>query len=490
VDFCDKDVRRRIEIPKLMVDELKAGVHARHVMAAYARMFEGKPELGILRALAYFDRPAEPAALKLVLPATPDLTYKAALKRLRAARLILTKDPSAPLDCHPLIREHFAAVMRETAPDAFRDGHSRLYEYYCKQAPEQPDTLKEMAPLFYAVYHGCQAGRHQEVLSDVYRNRILRRNEFYLVKKLGAFGMDLSLLSNFFESPRTVPIVSLSPVNQTWVTFSTAYALRALGRLGDAVDPARVSADDAVKRNDWRNASVGYSNLSVLHLRLGNLLQAIEIARRALDLADRSGDRFQPITKRATLADALHQTGNLAESARLFEEAERLQSEWQFEYPTLYSLQGYLYCDLLLSQGQPTEVLRRASLTLTWTEPRSFLLDIGLDHLSLGRAYPPGSAESATHLNQAVDYLRRAGTMDHLPRALLARGTPHNLEEVFRIATRSGMRLYLTDYHLAMARRDKSREHFLKAEALIAETGYHRRDAELEVLRKTLGDPE
>jgi hypothetical protein len=58
VDFCDKDVRRRIEIPKLMVDELKAGVHARHVMAAYARMFEGKPELGILRALAYFDRPA------------------------------------------------------------------------------------------------------------------------------------------------------------------------------------------------------------------------------------------------------------------------------------------------------------------------------------------------------------------------------------------------------------------------------------------------
>ena len=311
VDFCDKDVRRRIEIPKLMVDEVKAGAHARHVMEAYARMFAGKPELEFLRALAYFDRPAEPAALKLVLPAMQDLKYKSALNRLRSARLILTADSAAPLDCHPLIREYFAAVMRETALKAFRKGHSRLYEYYCKQAPEQPDTLREMAPLFYAVYHGCQAGRHQEVLSDVYRNRILRRNEFYLVKKLGAFGMDLSLLSNFFESPRTVPIVSLSPVNQTWVTFSTAYALRALGRLGDAVDPARVSADDAVKRNDWRNASVGYSNLSVLHLRLGNLLQAIEIARRALDLADRSGDRFQPITKRATLADALHQTGNL-----------------------------------------------------------------------------------------------------------------------------------------------------------------------------------
>ena len=76
-----------------------------------------------------------------------------------------------------------------------------------------------------------------------------------------------------------------------------------------------------------------------------------------------------------------------------------------------------------------------------------------------------------------------------LPLALLARGTPHDLDEVFRIATRSGMRLHLTDYHLAMARRHNSRDHFLKAEALIVATGYHRRDAELEALRQSLGTP-
>jgi hypothetical protein len=48
------------------------------------------------------------------------------------------------------------------------------------------------------------------------------------------------------------------------------------------------------------------------------------------------------------------------------------------------------------------------------------------------------------------------------------------------------MRLHLTDYHLAMARRHKSRDHFRKAEALVAETGYHRRDADLESLRPLL----
>lgn len=77
------------------------------------------------------------------------------------------------------------------------------------------------------------------------------------------------------------------------------------------------------------------------------------------------------------------------------------------------------------------------------------LLSIGLEHLSLGRVYPSGSAEAAHHLDQAVDFLRRAGALEFLARGLLARGTDRDLEEVFRIATRSGMRLHLADYHLA-----------------------------------------
>jgi hypothetical protein len=200
-DFCDGDVRRSVEIPALLVDDVNQGAHARRVMEEYARMFAGKPELDILRGLGYFDRPAEPAALKLVLPEMSDRTYRGALKRLREARLILTADPAALTDCHPLVREHFADVMRTTAPDALRQGHSRLYDYYCKQAPDQPDTLDEMTPLFYAVFHGCVAGRPEEALEGVYRRRISRGGkDSHLTKKLGAFGSDLSLLANFFDS--------------------------------------------------------------------------------------------------------------------------------------------------------------------------------------------------------------------------------------------------------------------------------------------------
>ena len=54
-------------------------------------------------------------------------------------------------------------------------------------------------PLFAAVLHGCQAGKHQEVLDEVYRQRIARTNEYFSVKKLGAIGADLSALSGFFD---------------------------------------------------------------------------------------------------------------------------------------------------------------------------------------------------------------------------------------------------------------------------------------------------
>src|ERR1017187_8571634 len=381
VTFCEADIRRRADIRELEVPDIKPGRHARKVMASYARMYEGEPELEILRALGYFDRPAELAALKLVLPAMEDRKYRAALKRLRDARLILTTDPAQPLDCHPLVREHFAA-------EATREGHARLYEHYKKQAPHRPDTLEEMTPLFYAVYHGCQAGQHQEAAAGVYYDRILRGGEFYLTKKLGAFGTDLSLLANFFERPWAQPAATLSPADRSWVIGRAGFALRAVGRLADAVEPMQAAAEAAVKSEDWKNAAIYYGNLSELHLTLGNVPEAVAAARQSVDFADRSGDGFLRMASRTALADALHQSGDLAEAMRLFAEAERLQAERQPEYPILYSVQGYRYCDLLLGQGQTAEVLRRASQTLLLAERGNWLLDIGLDHISLGRAHP------------------------------------------------------------------------------------------------------
>lgn len=421
-EFCDGDVRRRVEIPALLVDDVKQGAHARRVMEGYARMFAGKPELDILRALGYFDRPAEPAALKLVLPEMSDRTYRAALNRLRDARLILTADPTALIDCHPLVREHFADVMRKTASDAFREGHSRLYEHYCKQAPRQPDTLEQMTPLFYAIAHGCQAGRHVEVFRHVYQDRIMRGRDFILTNKFGAFGIGLSLVANFFTLAWTRPVATLPPNDRSWVYGQAGFYLRSLGRLSDAVEPIRAGTEAHVELKNWSGAALSCGHLGGLFLTLGRLQEAIDTARQSVSFADRSGDSSQVWHLRTLLAFYLHQSGNLDEAMLLFREVELFRAN-QPEPPIHVSLGIYRYCELLADQGRAEDVLRLATQTLPIAESNRWLSDVGLDHVSLGRAYPAGSSESALHLRQGVDYLRRAGRLDLLPFALLARGT-------------------------------------------------------------------
>ena len=102
------------------------------------------------------------------------------MSNLRDLRLLAAADEGDPdtLDCHPLLREHFGEQLQASNPKAWREAHSRLYEYYKTHAKELPDTLEEMAPLFAAVAHGCLAGRHQEALDEVYWRRILRENKY------------------------------------------------------------------------------------------------------------------------------------------------------------------------------------------------------------------------------------------------------------------------------------------------------------------------
>jgi hypothetical protein len=83
--------------------------------------------------------------------------------------------------------------------------------------------------------------------------------------------------------------------------------------------------------------------------------------------------------------------------------------------------------------------------------------------------------------------------LEYLSRALIARGAPHDLDEAFRIATRSGMRLHLVDCHLASTRialaegdSTQARKHLENAATLVEDTGYHRRDPDLNQLRAQL----
>ncbi len=359
------NVNAAFEVELGKADERQGG-HAFRVMAAYETWLPPR-ELAALRLVGLFDRAAPGAAVKALRspPAIPGLTeelvglgeedWRWSVASLRENSLLAPEDPKDPagLDAHPLVREHFAGRLKEAASEAWREGNLRLYEHYQKAAPEYPDTLEQMLPLYAAVVHGCRGGRVQEACVEVYWRRILRGNEHFSWRKLGAFGSELTVLAAFFDHPWDQPSQELSAEVQAWFLNQVGAALRALGRLGEAVGPMRATLEANKADQEWENAAVCASNLSEFLLTLGQVAEAVAAGEESVVLADRGDSAFDQMDHRTVLADALHGARRWEESAALFREAEGMQAERQKQYPRLYSLAGYRYCDLLLSREEP-----------------------------------------------------------------------------------------------------------------------------------------
>ena len=237
----------------------------------------GGPERAVLHLLGLFDRPADgPAVDALLAKHIPGLTdelfferyrddvgwwlfksskielkpipeakrtarLREAKSRLRKLHLLSKANPKDPheLDAHPVVRAFFAGRLEETAPEAAKAAHDILYRHYAAAAPDLPDTLDAMQPLFHAVQHGVKAGRAQEAFDEVFYRRIQRGNETYITRVLGAFGPRLAVSANFFEAPWRTPRRDLRLGDQAWLLSSAAYAMKALGRLSDSVEPRK-----------------------------------------------------------------------------------------------------------------------------------------------------------------------------------------------------------------------------------------------------------
>jgi tetratricopeptide (TPR) repeat protein len=565
------DVRRRDHIRELLDDpENPRHDHAKRVMESYENEWlAGQPmEQAIMHMVGLFDRPASADCLRAMRqkPAIPWLTdavvdldeseWRRAVARLRDVRLLAPADSSAPgaLDAHPLVREWFGQRLERTNVDAWRAAHGRLFEHLRDTTKEgKTPTLASLAPLYQAIAHGCRAGRHQEALDKIYIDRICRREldgriEFYAPHKLGAHGSDLAAISWFFDKPYETPIATLKAADRAWVLNEAATALRAQGRFAEALPALRGALRMQKKLRNWSNAAAAAANLGDTELLVGEVPMAVATAEQSVAYADQSDDKLDAAILRAVHADALEATGQREEAERLFADAERRQKEVQPDFPLLYSLQGYRYCDLLLAMSENAAARERARRTLEWARPRNFLLDIALDTLTIGRAHLglalAGTEEmrsasdrrddiriARAQLDEAVDGLRAYGALGHIARGLLARaafrrsvgdwgGAARDLDEVEEIAEPGPMKLLLSDMALERARlalariaafaplngliedsppkpalpnaaeaarsTEEARANLAKARSLITECGYHKRDDELAELEVVL----
>jgi len=564
-DVHGGDIRKRDLVKLEEVDAEKMGGGSFSMYEAYAQWLEsegdeGEQAVALLHLMSLFDRPATLDRLNALwkgevitgltesLIGLSESERNKSLSRLEQAKLVsVNRNTSSgevlSVDAHPLLREYFARKLQVEQPGAWQAANRRLYEYLCTTTSDVSEpTIEDLQPLAEAIWFGCRAGMHQQAFDEVYIQRMQLGHQQYLRFKLGAFNFDLSVLANFFEQPLSGVTPNLSEAAKAFVLESAGFDLRSLGRLAEALMPLRAALEMRIQQEDWMNAAMSAGNISEIELTLGEIASAVAGAEQSVNYADRTIDATQPISKRETLADALHQAGRWHEAVRVFHAAENMQTTRQTAFPLLYSLGGFRYCDLLLAEPgrvawqttlkletQNTEkvsaaescisVKKRTTQTLKWTSEMGDILGSSLDHLTLGRTALyvaileklDVNVEAEIEIESALSGLRRAGQQNYLPLALLSRAwqrrtTGNNtgpdsaqtdLDEAWEIAERGLMRLHMADIHLYRARLFHDvkpypwaadaegnargpKDDLTAARKLIEQCGYWRRKDELE----------
>lgn len=541
------DIQKRDRIDWSAAEATEQEGHALRVMAAYENWFKENGETGLqqlaaLRLLGLFDRPASAACLGALRdPPIPGLTdtlaplneagWRTTLNELEKHQLLSIELDGSELDAidaHPLVREYFARQMRTEAPEAWRLGHERLYRYLCDSAEHQPDDLAGLQPLYQAISHGCSAGLYEDALKRVFHDRIRRGSGpegHFSVKQLGAVSSDLGAIACFFDETWLNPSQSLHEVNRMWVLGVSGSCLGALNRLTEAIEPLHRALDICISLESWENAATVASNLTLLKLSQGEVIDALDLASQSVEFADKSELPFDMQVCRVLRASALFQNGRDADARNLFEKAERMHHVENSIPIALYSRQAFLYCEFLLSTSLRTawrslitgctqalsekvfaEVIRRGTFALTISTHCGLVLDIANDHLTIARAMlyrligagatltESEESQINTHIAASVDGLHKAGHAKELPLGLLMRawfrfvtgdeaGCRDDLETIEELAERGPMPPYLAEVYLYRARLFRDPAELDRAEELISELqakGFHRLDDQLQ----------
>ncbi len=336
-DAYNGDIRRREEVTKSLVHDVRQGAHARKIMDSYQTWLGEGPELSVLRMLGLFDRPADEKALGALLksPAIHGLTesltdlcpaeWQMILARLRRARLLAGEDPYNPghLDAHPLVREYFGEQLRSQQTDAWKECNRRLYHYYRTLAPQLPNCFREMEPLFSAVICGCHAGLFREALHEVYIARIQRGDASFTANVLGARGALLLVLVHFFEHGRwgspvatAVEGQSLNGEDQLFILMQAGSYLTATRGLG--APEARLCYERAEplchSLNRPRLLYVALIGQWRYSLMTDKLTATAQIAKRVYSLAQEQNDAGLMLGAYRALSCTVHYLGDFAAS--------------------------------------------------------------------------------------------------------------------------------------------------------------------------------
>ena len=403
-----------------------------------------------------------------------ELDFRDLIDGLVDWRLISYAETKKSYTTHPLIKGYFESDFDEKVKKLC---HRRIYQYFDEYAPEQPETLEEMQPLFEQVYHGCAAGLYDKVCDDVYLGEIYRRGEFFIYHKLGAWEVNLSLARTFFPEGdlSKMPLVSNKSI-KSWLLNEAGLALLNTGRSKEAEEPIKRHNEIKIELKDWKNASVGYQNLAELQFRTGELESGLESAKKALEMAEKAKSDVDITDSKACLAWLLHLLGKSEEAGKEFREADELEGKTSGH--RRYSGKGIQYADFFISMRRIDEAFELTKQNIEICKSQNWINDLSRCHRCLGAIERINGTlkEAKIHLQNAHEIARKVGVSDLEIEALLESGrlhldigrhedAIHDANEVQKICARTGFKLYEPEAEIVLSKAYLALNDFEQAES-------------------------
>ena len=466
------DINKAKDIPPFHSDK-EAGGKAHRILLWYERQL-GEEQRAFMRLFSLFRGAVREEDFEGVFQAKMETEMNQALRAMSSFsfkrmvdnlcdRRLISKGQENTYATHPLIKNYFKSDFDEKNKKLC---HKRIYQYFGEYAPEQPETLEEMQPLFEQIYHGCAAGLYDEALYYVYWVKIHREEENFIVHKLGAWETDLSLAKTFFPEGNLsqIPLVS-KKIDQGWLHNEAGLALLNAGRPKEAEESLKGAIDSYLECNQIANASVGYQSLVDLHFRAGELERALLSAKKALGVAEKANSARDIIDSKVYLAWILFLLGKVEEADNWFRQADDLKIKIYPEGHRLSSLYGVFFADFLLSIKRIDEALERTKENLEICKSQNWRNDISRCHRCLGaiEKLMGNHEEAEVHLQNAIDIARKVGVPFLEIETLLESSRLHldmkrhedairAANEVQKICARTGFKFYESEAEVVLGK--------------------------------------
>ncbi len=480
VEDFEGDITKAKEIPAFYSDE-EAGGKAHRILLWYAKQLT-EEQSGFMKIFSLFRRAVHEEDFEGVFRAKMETEMNQALTAMSVFafkrmvdnlvdRRLISRDQDNTHATHPLIKNYFESIFDEKNKKLC---HKRIYEYIGEYAPEKPETLEEMQPLFEQVYHGCAAGLYQETLDEVFYKKIHRYQEHLIMHKLGAWETDLSLAKTFFPDGdfSQMPLVSKNSA-QGWLLGVAGLALLYTGRPKEAEGIISRQNEITIELKDWKNVSAGYENLADLRFITGDLEAGLDSAKKDFEMAEKAKGNI--ISSKAFIGWGLYLLGRTEEAEKNFKEADKVSLK--IEGNQLRSNIGVFYTNFLISMERIDEAfeLTRQNLEIS----KNILKDPNnisrCNRCLCAIERMEGNYEEAeNHLKNALEIGRKVGMPALEIDALLESGrlgldmgrykdAIRDADNVLKICRRTGFKFYEPGAEVVLAKAYLALKDFEKA---------------------------